>query len=84
VDTNIVISLEGMNAIYDKMKGPKLMARKHGIDHDITDSDMDGYVMAWFMWQLKGDERASEAFRGDDAEILNNPLYIDQKADLGL
>lgn len=35
----------------------------------------DGYVTAWFMWQLQGDEEASKAFVGSDAEIVKNRLY---------
>ncbi len=39
----------------------------------------DGYVTAWFMWQLQGDEYAAEAFTGDAAEIMQNSLYQDQR-----
>ena len=42
----------------------------------------DGYVTAWFMWQLQGDENAATAFIGNDPEILKNPLYQDQKTTL--
>ena len=40
----------------------------------------DGYVTAWFMWQLQGDEYAAGAFTGDEPEIMKNRLYQDQKA----
>ena len=54
-----------MQAIYDMLSVPKVMARKAGYEHDVTDSVMDGYVTAWFMWQLQGDEEAAKAFTGE-------------------
>ena len=39
----------------------------------------NGYVTAWFMWHLQGDEEASKAFVRDNAEILGNKLYQDQR-----
>lgn len=38
---------------------------------------MDGYVTAWFMWKLRGDEDAASAFIGNEPELQNNPLYQD-------
>jgi hypothetical protein len=40
-------------------------------------------VIAWFRWQLTGDEEAAQVFIGDSPELLTNPLYQDQKIDLG-
>ena len=37
----------------------------------------DGYVTAWFMWQLKSVQNAAKAFVGSDAEIKSNKLYQD-------
>ena len=42
----------------------------------------NGYVTAWFMWQLQDNEEAGNAFMGDDAEIMKNELYQDQKKDI--
>ena len=42
----------------------------------------DGYVIAWFMWQLKGDTHAAAALTGDHPEIETNTLYQDQNIDL--
>ncbi len=81
-DANTVIPLEKMHRMYEQLDVSKVMARKHGIDHDLTDSDMDGYVIAGFMWQLQGDQDAAAAFTGESPEILSNPLYQDQKIDL--
>lgn len=81
-DAETVIPLDKMIPMYDKLSVPKVMARKKGIDHDLTDSDMDGYVTAWFMWQLQGDEEAAKAFAGDMPELMSNPLYHDQRSEL--
>ena len=43
----------------------------------------DGYVTAWFMWQLQGDEEAAKEFVGDKPELMNNELYQEQRIDLG-
>ncbi len=42
----------------------------------------DGYMTAWFMWQLQDDEEAAKAFIGDNAELLHNELYQDQQANI--
>lgn len=39
----------------------------------------DGYVTAWFMYWLQGDESAGEAFFGENAELMKNEWYQDQK-----
>jgi len=41
----------------------------------------DGYVTAWFLWQLQNDQETAEAFAGTDPELLKNQLYQDQKID---
>lgn len=41
-----------------------------------------GYVTAWFMWQLQGDEEAAKAFIGEDPEIMSNKLYQDQQINI--
>ena len=38
---------------------------------------VDGYITAWFMWQLQEDKKASNAFLGEKSEFLNNKLYTD-------
>lgn len=45
------------------------MARKKGCEHGQMLYSADGYVTAWFMWQLKSDQNAAKAFVGSDAEI---------------
>ena len=75
-----VVTLEGLQAIYDQIPGEKAMARRADTDHGATQYSADGYVMAWFLWQLQGDETAAKAFTGDGAELLQNALYQDQQS----
>lgn len=77
-----VITLEGLNAIYDQIPGDKVMLRRKDTSHGLTVTAEDGYVMAWFMWQLQGDQEAAKTFVGGTPELLTNPLYQDQKIDL--
>lgn len=50
--------------------------------HDDMLYSAEGYVTAWFMWQLKGDNEASKAFIGEKAELLNNKLYQDVRINI--
>lgn len=76
-ETEIVIPIEQMKKMYEKINTPKVMLRKIGCDHDAMLYTADGYVTAWFMWQLQGDEYASTAFWGKESEIYKNNLYQD-------
>ncbi|MCD8022494.1 MAG: alpha/beta hydrolase, partial [Lachnospiraceae bacterium] len=58
------------------------MARRCDTAHGLTGVSEDGYVIAWFMWQLQGDEAAAKAFVGEDAELLSNDLYQDVQIDI--
>lgn len=60
----------------------KVIARKKNADHGDSHLQFDGYMTAWFMWQLQGDEEAAKVFVGDGAELLTNPLYQDQQINL--
>lgn len=79
---DLVVTGEGLKAIYDQISGDKVMMRRKNTEHGRTLTAEDGYVMAWFMWLLQGDGRAAEAFAGEDAEIQVNPLYQDIQIDL--
>jgi len=37
----------------------------------------DGYLTAWMLYQLKGDDEAAKVFIGEDAEILHNSNWQD-------
>lgn len=78
-----VVTGEGLRAIYDDIPAGKVMLRRKNTDHGKTQYSEDGYVMAWFMWQLRGDEEAAKAFVGENPEIMNNALYQDQRVSLG-
>ena len=39
----------------------------------------DGYMTAWFMYYLRGDTEAGQAFFGENAEILFNENWQDIK-----
>lgn len=54
----------------------KALARLTGAEHQ----DMmrtDGYMTAWMLYQLCGDEEAASAFVGEGAELLHNPNWQD-------
>ena len=81
-ETQAVIPYESMVQMYEKISSPKAMGRKKGCEHGQMLYSADGYVTAWFLWQLQGDQDAAKAFVGDDAEILKNPLYQNQQTAL--
>ncbi|MCI8514152.1 MAG: alpha/beta hydrolase [Lachnospiraceae bacterium] len=68
---------ENYDAIPDTVD--KVMARRSGKDHGDMLRYADGYMTAWFMYYLKEDARAGEAFFGDSAEILSNENWQDIK-----
>ena len=61
---------------------PKLRARRAGADHAEMLYWGDGYMTAWFMYWLQGDEAAGRAFFGSGAELLQNPLWQDVEKNL--
>ncbi|MCR5491053.1 MAG: alpha/beta hydrolase [Bacilli bacterium] len=81
-ETKAVIPLEKMEAMYAKITSPKAMARRLGAEHGHMLYSADGYATAWFMWKLQNDENAAKGFIGENAELLQNSLYSDQKIDL--
>ena len=77
-----VVTGEQLQEIYDDINSPKLKARRMNTDHGPMLYSADGYVTAWFMWQLMDDTEAGEAFVGPDPEIMRNTMYSDQSANL--
>lgn len=59
----------------------KVIARKKNVDHGDSYKQFDGYMTAWFMYYLQGDQEAGTAFT-DDGELENNSLYQDMKTNL--
>ncbi len=76
-ETQAVIPIEKMIEMYNKITSQRIMLRRIGAEHGQMLYSADGYVTAWFMWQLQGDEIASKAFVGENPEIRNNELYQD-------
>ncbi len=56
---------------------PKIRARATGAEHEEMLMRTDGYMTAWMLYQLQGDEEAGRAFLGEDAEILHNSNWQD-------
>lgn len=83
-DSNIS-PLDSMKKTYDNISNDvtKVLARRNDCDHGEMLYYADGYVTAWFMWQLQNDGEASKAFIGENPELLNNKLYQDQIINLG-
>lgn len=75
---NDVITPEGVKSLSDAIPSGTVTALRPSMDHGKMLYYGDGYMTAWFMWLLQGDQNAAKAFVGDDAEILKNPLYQDQ------
>ena len=79
VDASIA-PLDSMRKTYDSISEEvtKVLARRKDCDHGEMLYSADGYVTAWFMWRLQGDQEAARAFSGTDPELFRNPLYQDQ------
>lgn len=76
-DNDWVATKDQFQSIYDDIPGEKCMALRKGTEHGPMLYSGDGYVTAWFMYRLQGDEYAGEAFIGEDAEILSNANWQD-------
>lgn len=70
---------------YDALPGTadRVIARKIDVDHGDSHLQLDGYMTAWFMWQLQGDQVAAGAFMGVAPELISNELYQDQRIGIG-
>lgn len=79
---NDVITPDGVKSLADAIPAGTVRALRPGMDHGRMLYSADGYVTAWFMWQLQGDQNAAKAFVGESPEILNNPMYQDVAVDL--
>ena len=55
----------------------KVRARATGAEHEDMLARSDGYMTAWMLWQLCGDEEAASVFIGENAEILHNNNWQD-------
>ncbi len=78
-ETQLVIPIEKMIDMYNKIPSSKVMMRRTNAEHGQMLYSADGYVTSWFMWQLQDNEEASKAFTGDNPEIMQNELYQKRK-----
>lgn len=74
-DNDWVATKEEFENIYDDIPGEKCMALRKGTEHGPMLYSGDGYVTAWFMYWLQGDEYAGTAFFGENAEIRSNTYW---------
>lgn len=79
---NDVITPDGVKILSDAIPSGTVAALRPGMDHGKMLYYGDGYVTAWFMWLLQDDQDAAKAFVGNNAEILNNPLYQNQQIEM--
>lgn len=77
-----VVTKEQLEAIFDDISSDKIMLRRKNTQHNEMLYAANGYVTAWFMWQLQNDEVASKAFIGTSPSVLQNELYQDQKIEI--
>lgn len=77
-----VVTGAQLSEIYNDIPDNKIMLRRKNTAHGETLYAANGYVTAWFMWQLQEDMYAASAFTGDEPEIMRNSLYQDQLIDL--
>ena len=72
-----VVTGEQLIEIYEDIPSNKVAARRKSTPHNEVLYKPDGYITAWFMYYLQGDEEAGKAFFGDNPEISANELYQD-------
>ena len=74
-----VAPLSSLVENYDAMPDNvfKLRARVAGAEHVEMQMKTDGYMTAWMLYQLQGDEEAGKALISEDAEILSNSNWQD-------
>ena len=74
-----VSPLSALTANYDSIADdvPKVRARAVGAEHEQMLMRSDGYMTAWMLYQLTGDEEAGTVFLGENAEILHNANWQD-------
>lgn len=74
-----VSPLSALTSNYDSISDgvQKVRARAVGAEHEQMLMRSDGYMSAWMLYQLAGDEEAATVFVGENAEILHNNNWQD-------
>ncbi len=67
--------IDNYNKVTDSVM--KVRGRAVGAEHEQMLMRSDGYMTAWMLYQLTGDEEAGTVFVGEDAEILHNTNWQD-------
>lgn len=57
---------------YAKVSAPAILAQRKNVDHGSMLWQANGYMVAWFLYTLNGDNQAKQVFVGQNAEIKNN------------
>jgi len=76
------IAFNNANADFEYLKSiPVFRAWERGVGHGGTYRQPDGgefagIAVAWLNWQLKGDQRAAQMFRGADCGLCVNPKWV--------
>lgn len=55
----------------------KVRARVTGAEHEQMQARTEGYMTAWMLYHLQGDQGAGKVFLGENAEILSNSNWQD-------
>ena len=79
-----VSPLSALIANYDSIADDvaKVRARAVGAEHEQMLMRSDGYMTAWMLFQLTGEEEAGTVFFGENAEILHNANWQDMEKNL--
>lgn len=74
LDRTFITPLDEMNENFDALTHVPYgaMGRRKHTDHLDIQRDADAYITAFFCWQLKGDHRGNEIFRGPHPELKEN------------
>ena len=77
IDSNTAVLAMDLLFVYMCKDTTKIRARIKGAEHEDMLTLTDGYMTAWFLYHLQGDEEAGTVFFGGDAEILHNANWQD-------
>jgi Predicted dienelactone hydrolase len=77
-DSETIAPESSLETNYNNIKTAlKIRARRTGIDHGQMLAYADAYMTAWFMYTLKNDQLAQNAFSGSSPEISSNSNWTD-------
>lgn len=78
LDSETISPLAEMQSEYSSLSGDRVLFRRSGgTDHSAILYEVNGYVIAWLDYYLKGASENEGVFYGDDPEISSNARYQD-------